>query len=132
MLDNQTVTHASYWASLTPKTALFTKFFSILQDHASAAEVVEALHEAGANANFLDTLPEALLIPLRESIASCQANPPASWGKDLLTLIDREDINMLLFPQRQRLLAPASVLVSEPSAYLVTLMQYRHHLMRQA
>ncbi|KAI9743249.1 MAG: Anaphase-promoting complex subunit 1 [Claussenomyces sp. TS43310] len=116
MLGHQTTTHVDQWATLTPRTAVFTKFFALLHETSNATDVVEALYEAGANAYFLDTLPEAILIPLRESIISCQAQPSVSWGKELLSLVGREDVNMLFSSEEQRLSSYPSVLAPSHEA----------------
>ncbi|KAK0106409.1 Anaphase-promoting complex subunit 1 [Cadophora gregata f. sp. sojae] len=100
------------WSQLTPRTLLFERFFSVIRHDWSPQQIVEALSSAGADQLFLDTLPEAVLAPLQEAIVKSQAGPPATWSKELLSLVGREDIGMLLTPgQRPRqvqstLLAP--------------------------
>ncbi|KAL5323485.1 hypothetical protein ACEPPN_008022 [Leptodophora sp. 'Broadleaf-Isolate-01'] len=100
------------WSQLTPRTLLFERLFSAMQSNWSAQQMVEELSSAGADQLVLDTLPEAVLAPLQEAIVKSQAEPPATWSKELLTLVGREDVGMLLTPgQRPRqvqstLLAP--------------------------
>ncbi|KAH7369992.1 hypothetical protein BKA65DRAFT_444719 [Rhexocercosporidium sp. MPI-PUGE-AT-0058] len=100
------------WTQLTPRTLLFERLFSVMQSDWSSHQIVEALSSAGADQLVLDTLPEAVLAPLQEAIVKSQAEPPATWSKELLTLVGREDVGMLLTPgQRPRqvqstLLAP--------------------------
>ncbi|KAG0647308.1 Anaphase-promoting complex subunit 1 [Hyphodiscus hymeniophilus] len=98
---------------LTPRTLMFTVFFSSMQSNWTSAQFVEALSSAGMDTQLLETLPEAVLAPLQEAIVQCQTEPPTTWSKDLLAMIGREDVNMLLTPgQRPRqlqstLLAPS-------------------------
>jgi anaphase-promoting complex subunit 1 len=73
--------------------------------------MVEALHDSGVTGQVLDTLPEAIMVPLREAIVDCQAQPPVSWGKHLLSLVDREDVNMSLLPKYLRKSNRAPLLV---------------------
>lgn len=91
------------WSQLTPRTLLFERLFSAMQSNWSAQQMVEELSSAGADQLVLDTLPEAVLAPLQEAIVKSQAEPPATWSKELLTLVGREDVGMLLTPgQRPR------------------------------
>jgi anaphase-promoting complex subunit 1 len=103
-----------YWPSLTPRIASFARFFDIIRPSSTPAEIVEALYASGITSHVLDTLPEAILLPLREAIVDCQAQPPVYWGKDLLNLVDREDVNMFLIPDQQRKVAHDPLLVSIP------------------
>jgi anaphase-promoting complex subunit 1 len=98
------------WSSM-PRTALFMRFFAKIKPESTTIDIVEALFSSGITAQVLDTLPEAIIVPLREAIVGCQAQPPVSWGKDLLSLVDREDVNMLLFPGQRKRLGYSSLLV---------------------
>lgn len=100
------------WAFLTPKTSFFWRFFSAIGSLSDPVEIVEALYASGGTAEVLDSLPEAVLIPLREAIVNCQSQPPVTWGANLLSLVDREDVNMLQFPDLQRGITSSSILVS--------------------
>ncbi|CZT42602.1 related to bimE protein [Rhynchosporium secalis] len=94
-------THASntdQWLHLTPRTMLFERLFSAMRTDWTSQQIVEALSSAGANQLMLETLPEAVLAPLQEAIVKSQAEPPATWNKDLLSLIGRQDVGMLLTP----------------------------------
>jgi anaphase-promoting complex subunit 1 len=88
------------------------RFFAKIKPESTAIDTVEALFSSGITAEVLDTLPEAIAVPLREAIVDCQAQPPASWGKELLSLVDRKDVNMLLFPERRKRLGYSLLLVS--------------------
>ncbi|RDW84956.1 putative APC1-subunit of anaphase-promoting complex [Coleophoma cylindrospora] len=89
------------WEDLTPRTLLFVKFFASMKANWSPVQFVEALSSAGISVDFLETLPEAILLPLREAIAQCRKEPPTTWNKELLTLVGREDVNTLLTPGHQ-------------------------------
>jgi anaphase-promoting complex subunit 1 len=104
--------HIDRWSFLTPRTAIFHRFFSSINSSSGPVEIVEKLYASNGTAEFLDSLPESVLIPLREAITSCQASPPVTWGADLLSLVDRKDVNMLLFPELQRRISAFSILVS--------------------
>ncbi|KFY33947.1 hypothetical protein V494_07186 [Pseudogymnoascus sp. VKM F-4513 (FW-928)] len=97
-------------SSITPRTSLFRKFFAAVHPSASSIEIVEALYAAGFTTQVLDTLPEALLVPFREALIDCQSHLQVSWGRELLSLVGREDVNMLLFPEQKERVAYASPL----------------------
>lgn len=72
---------------------LFEKLFSILQMSAvTPTQLVEALHDAGFDANTLESLPDPVLVPLQDALARCQISPPAAWSRQLLQLVGRGDI----------------------------------------
>ncbi|KFY41300.1 hypothetical protein V495_04996 [Pseudogymnoascus sp. VKM F-4514 (FW-929)] len=97
-------------SSITPRTSLFRKLFTVVPPSASSIEIVEALYAAGFTTQILDTLPEALLVPFREALIDCQSHLQVSWGRELLSLVGREDVNMLLFPEQRERVAYASPL----------------------
>lgn len=84
------------WASLTPRTTMFRRFFDLLKASTHRFEVVEAMHKCGFTPQVLETLPEAILTTLQDVISICQPNPPPSWPKDLLRLINRTDMTAVL------------------------------------
>jgi anaphase-promoting complex subunit 1 len=100
------------WIRLTPRTLLFEQLFSTMQPDWSAAQIVEALSSAGANSLVLETLPEAVLIPLQEAVVRSQVEPPAEWSKELLALVGREDVTMLLKPGQRPRQMQSTLLVS--------------------
>lgn len=102
IIGHQDAPDSEQWALLTPRTSLFMRFFSTIAPDSTAAALVEALHQAGMTSSILDSLPEAVMIPLRNCIASCQAQPSASWDSRSLSLVDREDVNLLLSPESQK------------------------------
>lgn len=110
---------ADRWSRLTPRTLLFVKFFSSIRNNWSAAQFVEGLSAVGMDVLLLETLPEAILAPLQEAIVECQADPPTTWSKELLSIVGREDVNMLLTPgQRPRHTLATLLVYSHPSSIL--------------
>ncbi|KAM0584446.1 hypothetical protein ACHAP6_007371 [Verticillium nonalfalfae] len=93
------------WGLMTPRTHMFKSFFSKLRARNDAVGIVEAMYSSGIDVRVLETLPEAILTPLRDAIANCQARPPSSWSKDMLKLVSRSDITLMYEPSmklRQR------------------------------
>ncbi|CCF44508.1 PC_repeat-containing protein [Colletotrichum higginsianum] len=101
----------SRWTPVTPRTFMFKRFFEKLTPKGSPASMVEAMHSAGISSRVLETLPEAVLTPLKDSISRCQARPPASWPKDLLELVNRGDMSMILAPTKNLQKSGANILV---------------------
>ncbi|KAK4226282.1 hypothetical protein QBC38DRAFT_480858 [Podospora fimiseda] len=99
------------WSSLTPRSIMFTKFFSLLGSSTERYKAVMAMHECGFTPQILETLPEAVLAPLQDIIFMCQANPPPSWSKGLLSLVSRTDVSSVLRPGK-----PWRALASEINA----------------
>lgn len=61
---------------------------------------------------MLETLPEAVLVPLQDAISLCQPHPPATWTDELLSLVKRTDISLVLSPEKRRRPAASKILVS--------------------
>ncbi|KAF6808009.1 20s cyclosome subunit (apc1) [Colletotrichum musicola] len=101
MKSEQDYLKDSRWAAITPRTLMFKRLFEKLTPKSSPVSIVEAMHAAGINGRVLETLPESVLTPLKDSIARCQARPPASWPKELLELVNRGDISMVLAPNKK-------------------------------
>jgi anaphase-promoting complex subunit 1 len=116
------------WSSLTPRTLLFAQFFSSMQSSWSPAQFVEALSSAGMGIQLLETLPEAVLAPLQEAIVQCQTEPPTTWSKSLLTMVGREDVNMLLTPGQRPRQMQTTLLVSK-NQYEKLLLLTHHRLL---
>ncbi|KAF5027271.1 hypothetical protein F66182_614 [Fusarium sp. NRRL 66182] len=89
------------WEPIVPRTLMFKQFFKFMKPSTSAVQMVEAMRDAGITTLILDTLPEAVLVPLRDAISLCQPHPPTSWSKDLLELVDRRDISLILTPGKR-------------------------------
>ena len=104
----------SRWDKIIPRTLIFKRFFKALKRDASAVEMVEAMHECGMTPHFLETLPEAVLVPLQDAISLCQPHPPSSWSNDLLELVKRSDISLVLAPGKRSRPAMSNILVSRP------------------
>jgi anaphase-promoting complex subunit 1 len=64
----------------------------------SPTSFVEAIHESGITNFILESLPEAILVPLRDAITQCQACPPPGWSTGLLELVNRADVDAILLP----------------------------------
>ncbi|RYP39610.1 hypothetical protein DL768_010699 [Monosporascus sp. mg162] len=82
-----------------PRITVFEKLARTLSTgRKSPVEFVEAMHESGLSPFVLDTLPDAVLVPLRDAIVQCQGNPPSTWSKDLLDLVKRSDVGAIFSP----------------------------------
>lgn len=79
-----------------PRTFMFKRFFSMLNSSITHAEVVELMDQCGFTVEVLETLPEAVLTPLKDAVSMCQARPPTTWSKELLSLVHRSDIATVL------------------------------------
>ncbi|RDL32567.1 Uncharacterized protein BP5553_09023 [Venustampulla echinocandica] len=101
-----------------PRIFLFEVFFASMQPGWSPVQFVESLATAGINVLLLETLPEAILAPLQEAIAQCQAEPPTTWSKELLAIAGREDVNMLLTPGQRPRHGQSSLLVPSHEAHM--------------
>ena len=99
------------WEATVPRTLMFKQFFGFLKPSTTAVQMVEAMRDAGITPLVLDSLPEAVLIPLRDAISLCQPLPPTSWSKDLLELVDRKDISLILAPGKRPKPSVSKILV---------------------
>lgn len=76
-----------------PRILMFKRLLEILNTgKKSPVEFVEAMHESGVTTFILETLPEAVVVPLRDAIVQCQGNPPSTWSRNLLDLVNRGDV----------------------------------------
>ena len=100
------------WDTIVPRTLLFQRLFRLINHKSTAVQVVESMQACGFTTSILDTLPEAILVPLQDFIALCQPHPPSTWGEDLLELIKRNDIGMILAPERHHRQPTSNILVS--------------------
>ncbi|KAI0909592.1 hypothetical protein F4823DRAFT_594038 [Ustulina deusta] len=92
-------TNAALVLSHLPRIKMFDDLFRRLESHKqSPACFVEAIHQSGITSLVLESLPEAVLVPLRDAIAQCQPNPSPGWSTGILELVDRADVDSILLP----------------------------------
>lgn len=104
------------WESITPRTHMFAKLFKRLTPASTHREMVEAMYECGFTARVLESLPEAVLTPLQDAIFMCQPDPPPTWPKHLLQLVNRSDISSILVPNNRAKTANSLVSTAATSA----------------
>lgn len=97
---------------------MFKRFFNLIKANTTAVQMVEAMKECGLTNHVLETLPEAILIPLQDAIALCQPHPPSSWSDEMLDLVKRTDISLILTSNKRHRPAMSNILVS----YLLSLL----------
>jgi anaphase-promoting complex subunit 1 len=102
----------SRWDSIFPRTLMFKRFFSLVKPNTTAGQMVEAMKECGLTGHVLETLPEAILIPLQDAIALCQPHPPSSWSDEMLELVKRTDISLILTSSKRPRPVMSNILVS--------------------
>ncbi|KAI1151644.1 hypothetical protein F4825DRAFT_349765 [Nemania diffusa] len=86
-------------SSHLPRIKMFNNLFQRLESNKQPpAYFVEAMHQSMITNVILESLPEAILVPLRDAITQCQPNPPPEWSTEILELIDRADVNSILLP----------------------------------
>ncbi|KAI9678413.1 MAG: Anaphase-promoting complex subunit 1 [Trizodia sp. TS-e1964] len=87
------------WYHLTPRTvkivSCFTQIF-LSSPNMNPSEYIPILINGGIDNFFLDSLPEGIVASLREAISTCQGNPPTTWDGSSLSLIDRQDLRILI------------------------------------
>lgn len=101
------------WDSIFPRTTMFKRLFRHIKVNSSAVQMVESLWATGFSPYVLETLPEAIMIPLRDAISLCQPHPPTAWTKELLDLVNRGDVRSLLSPDQKALPLSRNILVSK-------------------
>jgi anaphase-promoting complex subunit 1 len=79
-----------------PRTLMLKRFLATFTHSMSHAQIVELMYGCGFTAEVLETLPEAVLVPLKDAISMCQARPPSNWFPELLALVHRSDIATVL------------------------------------
>lgn len=96
-----------------PRIKMFDDLFRKLESNRqSPTAFVQAIHQSGITSIILDSLPEAILVPLRDAITQCQPNPPAEWSRGILELVDRADVGSILLPTNSHRNYSTNVLVS--------------------
>jgi anaphase-promoting complex subunit 1 len=103
--------HDRRWDAVFPRTFMFKRFFKLVKSHSTSVQMVEMMRECGISSYVLETLPEAVLVPLRDAISLCQPHPPTGWSTDLLDLVNRSDISLLLKPSQKPRSAASNILV---------------------
>ncbi|QPG93648.1 hypothetical protein C2857_001382 [Epichloe festucae Fl1] len=98
------------WDSITTRTLMFKRFFKVIKPKSTAVEMVEAMRDCGFTSFVLETLPEAVLVPLQDAISLCQPHPPSGWSNELLDLVKRSDISLIVNPNRKPRHALANIL----------------------
>ncbi|EGX96345.1 20S cyclosome subunit (APC1/BimE), putative [Cordyceps militaris CM01] len=104
------------WDVILPRTMMLRRFFKALEVNPTAAEMVETMQAQGLTNAILESLPEAILVPLRDAISLCQPRPPKGWPDDLLKLIKRSDMSSLLSPEKATARTPPSLLTPTHTA----------------
>lgn len=61
----------------------------------SPDQAVELFEACGLTTRIVETLPEAVLAPIREAIIRCQSSPPTTWPLSLLKFTGRDDLVFL-------------------------------------
>lgn len=102
----------SRWDTILPRTLMFKRFFSLVKPNTTAVQMVEAMKDCNLTSHVLETLPEAILIPLQDAIALCQPHPPSSWSDEMLELVKRTDISLILTSSKRPRPAMSNILVS--------------------
>jgi anaphase-promoting complex subunit 1 len=103
--------HDRRWDEVFPRTFMFKRYFKLIKAHSTAVQMVEIMRHCGITPYVLETLPEAVVVPLRDAISLCQPHPPTGWSTDLLDLVNRSDISLLRKPGQKPRAAIASILV---------------------
>ncbi len=84
-------------ANFTPRTLQLTSLFIRSRgEFQSSARSIEDMIRKGISKRILETLPEGIVAPMRESIRRCQADPPTTWADKSLNLIGRDDLSTLV------------------------------------
>ncbi|KAG6088863.1 hypothetical protein E4U15_004854 [Claviceps sp. LM218 group G6] len=98
------------WDAIASRTLMFKRFFKVTKPTSTAVEMVEAMLDCGITNYVLETLPEAVLVPLQDAISLCQPHPPSGWSNELLDLVKRSDISLIVKPNRKPQHALANIL----------------------
>jgi anaphase-promoting complex subunit 1 len=91
---------AGAWTHLTPRILTFKRLLSNMDRAGSFADLAARMHECGFTLAILQTLPEAVAVPLQDAIYRCQPHPPMNWSSALLKFVDRSDISLALEPSK--------------------------------
>ncbi|KAF2751616.1 hypothetical protein M011DRAFT_414289 [Sporormia fimetaria CBS 119925] len=79
---------------VAPRTAILHNFLQDIDKLSEPRKAVELMERCRISTRILETLPEAARAPLMEALMRCQANPPTTWPRSLLELVQREDLDV--------------------------------------
>lgn len=80
----------------TPRTSMLLQLMEKLNaTQWPSPGLVELMSQCGISKSMLDTLPESVLLPMKNALVRCQASPPTTWNDTLLDLVDRDDLKLL-------------------------------------
>jgi anaphase-promoting complex subunit 1 len=86
---------------LLPRIVAIKNYYATLRESQISPEYrVEAMLACGISSRMLETFNEAVSTILKDSIVQTQANPPTTWSSDMLTYVSREDLKLILEPER--------------------------------
>lgn len=100
------------WDGIIPRTMMFKRYFRMLKAAPTAVEMVEAMKQCGITKHIMQTLPEAISVPLYDAITLCQPTPPQTWSADLLDFVKRSDMSYILSSGKRKQPATSNLLVS--------------------
>lgn len=106
-------TQSSRWDDVLCRTMMFARLFTTISSKVTAVQMVEAMQRYGFTSYVLETLPEAVLVPLQDAISLCQPHPPKNWPASLLRLVKRSDMSSVLSSAKHPSQASSSILVSK-------------------
>lgn len=100
LLSDRTAPRYTYWQNEAPHRLMKTicELFDTLCDtklkesRKRAEETVLKLAQLHCSSDFLNLLPIAIGIPLREAARTCQLGPPASWPLTAYEFVGRNDL----------------------------------------
>lgn len=105
--------NAALLSSHLHRIEMFASLFKELEtSRQSPIRFVEAMDQSGITSAVLESLPESILVPLRDAITQCQPNPPPEWSAGKLELIGRADVDSILSPNSSHRNYSTNVLVS--------------------
>ncbi|KAF2968195.1 hypothetical protein GQX73_g5397 [Xylaria multiplex] len=100
-----------------PRIKMFSDLFQRLESNRESPTCfVEAIHQSKITSMVLESLPETIVVPLRDGITLCQSNPPLEWSTGMLELVDRADVGSILLPMKNHHNYSTNVLTPTHSA----------------
>ncbi|MCJ1421046.1 Anaphase-promoting complex subunit 1 [Xylographa parallela] len=83
---------------LTPRTIIVMDLLNV--KHRLASQHLAVMAASGLSIAMLDSFPEGIAASMRASIATCQTDPATTWPRNILSMIDRDDILLLEQPDK--------------------------------